>query len=76
MTTREIIDTISFDTRATHLTFAYNGKPCGVDPLSRDHFEMWYGDSYTVARSLDEVLSIPLFGRKALAEIASHIVAD
>lgn len=76
MTTKEIIDTVSFDGCASHLTFDYNGKPCGVDPLSRDHFEMWYGDSDAVARSLEEILSIPLFGGKTLAEIASQITAD
>ena len=76
MTKNEILKTISFDGLASHMTFKYNGKPCGVDPLSRDCFEMWYGESDAVAASLDEVLSIPLFGGKTLAEIAGSITAD
>ena len=76
MTVKQIIDTISFDGDASHLVFDYNGKACGVDPLSRDHFDMWYGDSDTVAHTLDEVLSVPLFGGKTLAEIAHKITAD
>ncbi len=40
------------------ITFEYNGKNCGIDPLSLNKFVMWYGDDETVAESVDEVMSI------------------
>jgi hypothetical protein len=57
----------------SHILFDYNNESCGIDPLSRSHFDMWYGDeSYTVS-SIDEVMSTPVFGGKALENIADEI---
>lgn len=61
------------DELASHLTFSYKGVSCGVDPLSRDHFNMWYGDSDFVADSLERVMNEPFFNGKSLAEIAEKI---
>lgn len=76
MTIKAIRETVSFDGRASHLTFEYNGMRCGIDPISRDHFEMWYGDTDTVAKSIDEVMTIPLFAGKTLSEISNEIIKD
>ena len=51
------------------ITFEYNGKNCGIDPLSLNKFEMWYGDDETVAESVDEVMSIDFFDGNCLEEI-------
>lgn len=51
------------------ITFEYNGKNCGIDPLSLNKFVMWYGDDETVAESVDEVISIDFFDGNCLEEI-------
>ena len=51
------------------ITFEYNGKNCGIDPLSLNKFVMWYGDDETVAESVDEVMSIDVFDGNCLEEI-------
>ena len=57
----------------SHFTFEYNGKPCGVDPYSKNDFDMWCGDSEFCAKSIDEVMDYPLFNGKSLTEIADDI---
>lgn len=59
------------DEMAGAFLFTYNGRNCGVDPISHTHFEMWYGEDDMVAKSIDEVMTAPLFGGKCLNEIAS-----
>lgn len=57
----------------SHIVFDYNGKSCGVDPLSVHHFEMWYGDSMVQVSSIEEVMKMKLFGGKNLEEIGEEI---
>lgn len=57
----------------THFTFTYHGKSCGVDPYSKNDFEMWCGDSDFRAKNIDEVMNHPLFDGKSLTEIAEDI---
>ena len=38
----------------SHIMFEYDGKNCGVDPLSLDKFDMWYGDKSMTAHSIEE----------------------
>ena len=72
MTTREELkDRIS--SLCTHVLFDYNGKNCGVDPIRKDHFDMWYGDECIEAHSIDEVMTTPLFDGKSLNEIVNRI---
>lgn len=61
------------DEICTHVLFDYNGKTCGVDPISQQHFDMWYGDAYAAASSIDEVFSLPLFDGKSLTQIYDSI---
>lgn len=58
----------------TALEFDYKGLHSGVDPLSKTHFDMWYGEDiiYT-ATSIDEVMSVKLFDGKSLTEIVDEI---
>jgi len=58
----------------SHVTFEYNGKCCGVDPLSRNKFDMWYGDKYLTADSIGAVMEVKLFDGKSLQEIWDDIV--
>lgn len=53
----------------SHVLFEYNGKNCGVDPFNAHYFDMWYGDTFMEAKSVDEVFSTPFFDGKSLSEI-------
>lgn len=55
------------------ITFEYNGKNCGIDPLSLNKFVMWYGDDEIVAESVDEVMSIDFFDGNCLEEIIEDV---
>ena len=58
----------------SHVLFNYNGKLCGVDPIDRHHFDMWYGDKIFSAKSIDEVMATPFFDGKSLNEICNDII--
>lgn len=60
----------------SHMTFEYNGKDCGVDPISHTEFAIWCGDEDTTAKSIDEVMTTPFFDGKSLSEIADVITID
>ena len=54
--------------------FNYNQKNCGVDPISHTQYEMWYGEEETyTAKSIEEVMSVPLFNGKSINEIYTEI---
>ena len=57
----------------SHLTFDFEGKSCGVDPLAADQFDMWCGDDTMTAKSADEGMNTPFFDGKCLKEIADEI---
>ena len=58
---------------AGFIGFDYLGKACGIDPINHSHYEMWCGENYKVANSIDEVMNIKLFEGKALAQIYKDI---
>lgn len=62
------------DSLATHVLFDYNGHECGVDPFSRDNIDMWCGDDFMNAKSVDEVMTAPFFDGNALQDITDDIV--
>lgn len=53
--------------------FEYNGITCGIDPINRSHYDIWYGEEYLKAKSIDEVMSAKIFDNKSLVEIFSSI---
>ncbi len=53
--------------------FEYEGKSCGIDPINKSHFEMWCGDNYIVAKSIDEVMNTKIFNGHSLSEIYPQI---
>lgn len=57
----------------THVLFDYKGKECGVDPFNAKHFDMWYGDKFMEAHSIEEVMKSPFFDGKALEDIAGQL---
>lgn len=57
----------------SHVTFEYNGFSCGVDPLSLDNFEMWYGDKSMTAKSIDDVMTVKFFDGDSLDDILNNI---
>lgn len=71
MTAKEMQGQIS--SICTHVLFDYAGKACGVDPFSSDNFDMWCGDKYMNAKSIEEVMRTPFFEGKALQDIMDNI---
>lgn len=71
MTAKELKDRI--ESLCTHVLFDYNGKECGVYPFNAKHFDMWYGDKFTEAHSIDEVMKAPFFEGKALQDIVDQL---
>ncbi len=57
----------------SHFLFSYKGKDCGVDPFSETNFDMWCGEEYLKAKSIEAVMNTPLFDGKTLSEIANDI---
>ena len=57
----------------TQITFTYNGKNCGVDPMSSTEFEMWCGDDFVTVGSIEEVMNTKLFDNKSLTDIVDNI---
>lgn len=66
MTIDELKDYLSALT--SHVLFEHNGCSCGIDP-SRNNFEMWMGENFMVARSIEEVLNVKFFDGKSIKEI-------
>ena len=60
----------------SHVTFEFNGKPCGIDPISRDNYEMWYGNDLKTAKSIDEVMSVKFFNGESINDIADNVEFD
>ena len=71
MKINEIIDRIA--EIVTQITFIYNGKSCGVDPMSSTEFDMWYGDDFVTVGSIEEVMNTKLFDNKSLTDIFDDI---
>lgn len=57
----------------SHVLFDYEGRACGVDPIASDDFDMWCGDDYMKAHSINEVMQTPFFRGNALQDIADQI---
>ena len=71
MTVKDLRDRIN--SICTHVLFDDNGKECGVDPFNEKHFDMWCGDDFMEAHSIDEVMKVPFFEGKALEDIAGQL---
>ena len=71
MTAKDLRDRIN--SICTHVLFDYNGKECGVDSLNEKHFDMWCGDDFMEAHSIDEVMQAPFFEGKPLEEIVDQL---
>lgn len=57
----------------SHILFEYKGKSCGIDPLSRTKFNMWFGSNAMAANSINEVMTVKFFDGKSLEEIWNNI---
>ena len=67
MTIDELKDYLSALT--SHVLFEYNGCSCGIDPFRNNNFEIWMGENFMVARSIEEVLNVKFFDGKSIKEI-------
>ena len=56
-----------------HILFEYKGQSCGIDPLSQNEFNMWYGSEGIAVTSIDEVMTVKFFNGKSLEEIWNDI---
>lgn len=61
------------ESMCSHLTFEFEGKTCGVDPLAPDYFDMWCGEDVMTAKTVDEVMRVPFFNRQSLEKIVNKI---
>ena len=57
----------------SHFTFDYQGVECGIDPISKAHFDVWCGNDFTSFDSLDKVMNEPYFSGQSLKDIAEDI---
>lgn len=57
----------------TQMTFVYNGKDCGIDPISITEFDMWYGEDFITVNSIDKVMNTALFDGKMLSDIVDDV---
>lgn len=55
------------------MTFIYNGKDCGIDPMSITEFDMWYGEDFITVNSIDKVMNTALFDGKTLLDIVDDV---
>ena len=62
-----------FKYRIDHLVgcvnFTYNGHPCGVDPVGRMKYDIWYGNTAVTVDSVDAVMNTKIFREKSLLDI-------
>ncbi len=56
------------------VTFDYHGYSCGVDPINKNHYDVWCGDEIEIAKSIDDVLTIDIFEGKPLIDIFDECV--
>lgn len=45
----------------SHFIFEYEGKNCGVDPITPTHFDVWFDTDFTSMDSVDSVMTTPFF---------------
>lgn len=55
------------------ILFEYQGKDCGVDPLSRTEYDVWYGEKAETMTSVEDVFQKPFFDGKSLTDIFPEI---
>ncbi len=66
-TVKELYEFI--DSHASHVMFEYNGRSCGIDPLSDDDIDMWYGDRSEKFTSIEDAFDSPFFDGKTISQI-------
>ncbi|MFV0344218.1 MAG: hypothetical protein ACK5JH_15250 [Anaerocolumna sp.] len=57
----------------SHVTFTYNGKRCGIDPMAKDDFDVWYGEDLAKAHNIEEISSQRIYNGKSLEEIITEV---
>ena len=57
----------------SHILFRYQGRDCGIDPISRTDIDVWYGDEARNFTSVEEVMRTPFFDGKTLQDICGEI---
>lgn len=57
----------------THVLFDYKGIACGIDPLSKNEIDMWFGKKNYTASSVDNAMAYRLFNGKSITDIADQV---
>ena len=57
----------------SHFLFTFQGQACGVDPISRNQYNMWYGSNHSTVFSVGEVFDARFWDGKTLGEIFDSI---
>ena len=53
----------------SHILFEYEGLSCGIDPINAGCIDLWCGEDSVRCKSVEEAMTIPLFGGKSLSDI-------
>jgi hypothetical protein len=61
------------DELVNHFLFEYNGKNCGIDPISKNEYHLWYGDHTEIVQSIDEVVHSQIWDGHTLCDIFRKI---
>lgn len=64
---------LCLDEMRTHVLFDYKNISCGIDPLSKNKYDLWYGDKSYTAKSVDEALDMKIFDGNSINQISDKI---
>ena len=56
-----------------HLLFQYQGQKCGIDPITKSHYNIWMGEKSFVVSSIDDVMNSEIWQGKSLCAIFDDI---
>ena len=57
----------------SHVLFQFHGKPCGVDPISKERYDVWCGSDSRTMDNLEQVLTTPMFDHQPLQKVFNQI---
>lgn len=71
MTVQQVRDRIN--EIVTCFEFEYKGKRGGVDPFSKNNFDIFYGDELETVDSIDKVMETPFIDGKRIEDILDEL---
>lgn len=56
-----------------HFLFSYRGRDCGVDPIAKNKYNIWFGNKHSHVDTIDAVFEVPFWGGKKITDIFEDI---